>query len=44
MQKVESLDFVKSEDEDSYYNSIITYDDNLDSMHLDLQEQLKNLI
>ena len=43
MQKVESLDFVKSEDEDSYYNSIITYDDNLDSMHLDLQEQLKNL-
>ena len=27
MQKVESLDFVKSEDEDSYYNSIITYDE-----------------
>lgn len=43
MQKPESLDFVRSEDENNYYNSISVYDNNLDSTHIDLQNQLHNL-
>lgn len=40
---VESLDFVKQEDEESVYNSVIVYDNNLESSHLDLKEELNNL-
>jgi len=43
MQKPESLDYVRSEDENNYYNSISIYDNNLDSTHIDLQNELHNL-
>ena len=42
-QKTESLDYVTLENEESLYNSIKVYDNNLDSSHLDLKEELNKL-
>ena len=43
MQQVESLDYVNEENSESVYNSISVDDYNLDSTHLDLQNELNNL-
>lgn len=42
-KSVESLDFVKEEREEDLYNSVKIFDNNLDSTHLDLKEELNNL-
>ena len=43
MKQVESLDYVNEENSESVYNSISVNDYNLDSTHLDLQNELNNL-
>ena len=43
MQQVESLDYVNEENNESVYNSISVNDNNLDSSHLDLKNELNNL-
>lgn len=43
MKQVESLDYVNEENSESVYNSISVDDYNLDSTHLDLQNELNNL-
>lgn len=40
---VESLDYVKEERENDLYNSVKVFDNNLDSSHLDLKEELNKL-
>lgn len=42
-QKVESLDYVSMNNEESLYNSIKVYDDNLDSDYLDLRDEIEKL-
>ncbi|MBR4618823.1 MAG: sigma-70 family RNA polymerase sigma factor [Bacilli bacterium] len=42
-QKTESLDYAIEDNEESLYNSIKVYDNNLDCSHLDLKEQLNKL-
>lgn len=40
---VESLDFVREQNEEDLYNSVRVVDNNLESTHLDLKEELNNL-